>query len=61
MLPDRNIASRIAHIATGAPATNDLRLVAAIKAFCHFLDILVEPSVAFHELAHKQGSDIANE
>lgn len=61
LLPDRNIASRFAQIAMGALATNDLRLVAAIKAFCHFLDILVEPSVAFHELAHKQGNDIANE
>lgn len=61
LLPDRNIASRFAQIAKGAPATNELRLVAAIKAFCHFLDILVEPSVAFHELAHKQGNDIANE
>jgi len=61
LLPDRNIASRFAQIAKGATATNDLRLVAAIKAFCHFLDILVEPSVAFHELAHKQGNDIANE
>lgn len=61
LLPDRNIASRFAQIAMGKPATNDLRLVAAIKAFCHFLDILVEPSVAFHELAHKQGNAKANE
>ncbi len=61
LLPDRNIASRFAQIAKGAQATDDLRLVAAIKAFCHFLDILVEPSVAFHELAHKQGNDIAND
>lgn len=61
LLPDRNIASRFAQIAMGKPATDDLRLVAAIKAFCHFLDILVEPSVAFHELAHKQGNAKANE
>ncbi len=61
LLPDRNITSRFAQIAKGATATNDLRLVAAMKAFCHFLDILVEPSIAFHELAHKQGNDIANE
>ncbi len=60
LLPDRNIASRFAQIAKGELASDDLRLVAAIKAFCHFLDILVEPSVAFHELAHKQGNDIAN-
>ena len=61
LLPDRNIASRISQVAMGTLATNDLRLVAAIKAFCHFLDIPVEPSIAFHELAHKQGNDIANE
>lgn len=61
LLPDRNIASRFAQIAMGKAATDDLRLVAAIKAFCHFLDILVEPSVAFHELGHKQGNDKANE
>lgn len=61
LLPDRNIASRFAQIAMGKPATEDLRLVAAVKAFCHFLDILVEPSVAFHELAHKQGNFRANE
>ena len=61
LLPDRNIASRFAQVAKGALATNELRLVATIKAFCHFLDITIEPSVAFHELAHKQGNDIANE
>lgn len=61
LLPDRNIASRFAQIAMGKLATDDLRLVAALKVFCHFLDILVEPSVAFHELAHKQGNAKANE
>ena len=35
--------------------------MAAIKAYSHFLDILIEPSVAFHELAHKQGNQAANE
>lgn len=60
LLPDRNIASRFAQIAMGKSASDALRLVAAIKAFCHFLDITVEPSVAFHELAHKQGNEIAN-
>ncbi len=61
LLPDRNIASRFAQIAMGKPSTDDLRLVATIKTFCHFLDILVEPSLAFHELAHKQGNIKANE
>lgn len=61
LLPDRNIASRFAQIAKGAAATEDLRVVAAIMAFCHFLDIPIEPAAAFHELAHKQGNEIANE
>ncbi|WP_374661824.1 hypothetical protein [Inhella sp.] len=61
LLPDRNVASRFAQIAKGAQATDDLRQVAAIKAFCHFLDILVEPSIAFYELAQKQGNAVANE
>lgn len=60
LLPDRNIASRMARIVTGAPMDVLLRKIAAIKAFCHFLDILIEPSIAFHELAHAQGNDAAN-
>lgn len=60
LLPDRNIASRMAKIVTGAPMDAMLRKVAAIKAFCHFLDIQIEPSVAFHELAQTQGNDAAN-
>jgi hypothetical protein len=61
LLPDRNIASRMAQIAAGFAMDSTLRKVAAIKAFCHFLDIQLEPSVAFHELAHAQGNAKANE
>lgn len=61
MLPDRNIVSRIAKIATGAPMDPMLRKVAAIKAFCHYLDIQIEPSIAFHEQAQSQGNTRANE
>lgn len=60
LLPDRNIASRMAKIVTGAPMDDTLRKIAAIKAFCHFLDIQIEPSIAFHELAQTQGNDAAN-
>ncbi len=59
--PDRNIASRMAQIVGGAPMDATLRKVAAIKAFCHFLDIQLEPAVAFHELAHSHGNAAANE
>ena len=60
LLPDRNIVSRMAKIVTGAPMDETLRKIAAIKAFCHFLDIQIEPSIAFHELAQLQGNDAAN-
>lgn len=61
LLPDRNVASRFAQIAKGAAVDESLRPVASLLAFTHFLDIEVEPSIAFHELAHKQGNGIANE
>lgn len=60
LLPDRNIASRMAQIAAGVPVDATLRKIAAIKAFCHFLDIQIEPAVAFHELAQTQGNEVAN-
>lgn len=60
VLPDRNIASRMAQIVAGVPMDAMLRKVAAIKAFCHFLDVLMEPSIAFHELAQVQGNEMAN-
>lgn len=61
LLPDRNIVSRMAKIATGAPMDTMLRKIAALKAFCHYLDIQIEPSIAFHEQAQSQGNAIANE
>jgi hypothetical protein len=61
LLPDRNVASRFAQIAKGVAVDDAVRPVAALLAFSHFLDIEVEPSVAFHELAHKQGNAVANE
>lgn len=60
LLPDRNIASRMAQIVTGVQMNVTLRKIAAIKAFCHFLDIQIEPAVSFHELAQTQGNDAAN-
>ncbi|MHB1359397.1 MAG: hypothetical protein ACYCWC_07410 [Rhodocyclaceae bacterium] len=60
LLPDRNIVSRMAKIAAGTPMDQTLRKIAAIKVFCHFLDIQIEPAIAFHELAHTQGNDVAN-
>jgi hypothetical protein len=61
LLPDRNIVSRWARIAKGAPADNASRLAAGVLAFAQCLEIKVEPSVAFHELASGQSNDSANE
>lgn len=60
LLPDRNIVSRMAKIVSGAAMDATLRKIAAIKAFCHFLDIQIEPAIAFHELAQTQGNEAAN-
>src|SRR3569833_681199 len=56
LLPDRNIASRMAKIVTGAPMDTQLRKIAAIKTISHFQDEQNEPTNAFHELAHTQGN-----
>jgi hypothetical protein len=61
LLPDRNVASRFAQIARGVAVDASNLPVASLLAFAHILDIEVEPSVAFHELAHKEGNSIANE
>lgn len=60
LLPDRNITSRFARIVQGATADQQLRLAAAVMAFCQCLDISIEPSLAFHELAGAQGNERAN-
>lgn len=37
----------------------EAQLIAAINAFAHFFDILMEPSIAFHELARREGNEAA--
>lgn len=61
LLPDRNIVSRWARIAKGAPADDASRLAAGVLAFAQCLEIKIEPSVAFHELASGQSNDSAND
>jgi len=61
LLPDRNVASRLAQLAQGAAVRGDqqLRIAAGLLAFSQCLHIEAEPSIAFHELAHKQGNEEA--
>lgn len=61
LLPDRNIASRFAKLAQGKilDNLNQRKVLAALLAYAQCLDILIEPSIAFHELAHQQGNESA--
>lgn len=64
LLPDRNVVSRMAAIARkGMPASPDatFQLAAEIMALSQSVDFMIEPSVAFHELAHRLGNDVALE
>lgn len=61
ILPDRNLASRMARIAMGESIDSERRLAAALMAFAQCLNLNFEPSVAFHELAHRHGNAIAHE
>lgn len=64
ILPDRNIVSRMARVAReGAVHPVDTTTQAAIDlmALAQAMNFDIEPSVAFHELAHRDGNQIANE
>lgn len=63
LLPDRNVASRLAQVIRGELVSQDQqrRQAAAIMAFAQCLDIQIEPSIAFHELASVKGNDAAYE
>jgi len=62
--PDRNLISRMARVARdGVPATVDTptRIAIDLMAFAQSMDLEIDPSIAFHELAHREGNDIAQE
>lgn len=58
ILPDRNIASRIAQLARGMKTDGDkhLGLSAGLLVFAQCLEIEFEPGISFHELAHHAGN-----
>lgn len=64
ILPDRNITSRLAKIAaTSIINIRDFPTQIAIDlmAFSQAMNINIEPSIAFHELAHPNGNQIAHQ
>ncbi len=61
---DRNLASRVAKVARERRvSTRDVPTNTAIDlmAFAQFTDLMIEPSIAFHELASTQGNKVAHE
>ncbi len=62
LLPDRNLITRMASIAkSGVPAraNHPTMMAANLMALAQALDMAIEPSVAFHELAHRTGNENA--
>lgn len=64
VLPDRNLVSRMARVASQGHA--DLtdatsRKAVALMAYCQAMNITLEPSIAFHELGMVSGNDTARE
>lgn len=64
ILPDLNLVSRMASVAEkGIIQTVDepTQIAIEIMAFAQANNLLVEPSIAFHELAHSEGNAVAHE
>lgn len=63
LLPDRNIVSRMARVASGRehhPFDKTAQLAVDLMAYAQAMDIDIEPSISFHELAQISGNEIAN-
>lgn len=59
VLPDRNLVSSIINIAKVGYQQNmdrPTRVAASLMAYCQCLNIQIEPSVAFHEVAQHSGN-----
>ena len=61
MLPDRNLVTRMAKIARDGIADPDkpTRIAAALMAYCQCMDIVIEPSISYHEFAYFAGNEEA--
>ena len=62
VLPDRNLVSRMARVARDGHAElrdKTTRSAVALMAYCQAMQVLLEPSIAFHELGFVSGNSIA--
>ncbi|WP_156922259.1 hypothetical protein [Azorhizobium doebereinerae] len=63
VLPDRNVVSRMARAARDGvthPVDGPTQIAIDLMALSQAMNFDVEPSIAFHELAHHEGNAIAN-
>ncbi len=63
LIPDRNIASRMTRVATQEdyPLDHPVTQVAIqLMAFAQAMNIGIDPGIAFHELAHRDGNHTAH-
>jgi hypothetical protein len=64
LLPDRNLITRMARIAkdgVSRPIDDPTKIAASLMAFAQTMNFDIDPSIAFHELASRQGNDLAHE
>lgn len=60
LLADRNLLTRWVNLTTGASVTDEVRVAAAVLAFCQCCGILIEPNIALYEVAAESGNEAAN-
>ncbi|MEI9479460.1 MAG: hypothetical protein WCO26_23215 [Deltaproteobacteria bacterium] len=60
LLADRNLLTRWVNLTKAASITEEVRVAAAVLAFCQCCGILVEPNIAFYEVAAESGNEAAN-
>ncbi|MBJ7408807.1 MAG: hypothetical protein JHD15_00350 [Phenylobacterium sp.] len=64
VLPDRNLVSRMARVARDGHAKagdKTTRSAVALMAYCQAMQVMLEPSIAFHELGFVSGNSVARE
>lgn len=62
ILPDRNLISRMGKVARGVepvPFSEPAKLAIWLMAYAQCINVEIEPSIAFHELAHREGNEVA--
>ena len=60
LLADRNLLTRWVNLTKAVSITDEVRVAAAVLAFCQCCGIMVGPNIALYEVAAELGNDTAN-